>query len=64
MTAKGAYVAAAFSCVEQMDCECMDTESLLAIGMDGTAAFELIGADPGSFSSKLNLRRAAILPTQ
>ena len=42
-----------------MDCECMDTESLLAIGMDGTAAFELIGADPGSFSSKV--KSAALL---
>jgi len=50
---QGAYVAASFSCVEQMDVDCMDTESLLAIGMDGEAAFELIGADPGAFFIKV-----------
>ena len=42
-----------YDCVDQMDCDCMDTESLLAIGMDGTAAFELIGADPGAFFIKV-----------
>jgi hypothetical protein len=49
----GAYVAAAFECVDQIGIDCMDTEALLTIGVDGKAAFELIGADPGAFFMKV-----------